>query len=83
MRKEFEASRNEKDPQIIAKMIVVGRDCMMNIKEKVLFKKGMYLKPQAAQRWHFPGYNEAIINEYGKYQVFDFQRKKNEEKKNF
>ena len=33
-RKEFEASREEKDPLIIARMLVTGRDCVQQIQLK-------------------------------------------------
>lgn len=33
-RKEFEASREEKDPLIIARMLVTGRECVQQIQRK-------------------------------------------------
>lgn len=33
-RKEFEASRQEKDPLLIARMLVTGRDCVQQIQIK-------------------------------------------------
>mmetsp|Transcript_19565 Transcript_19565/g.24672 ORF Transcript_19565/g.24672 Transcript_19565/m.24672 type:complete len:111 (-) Transcript_19565:57-389(-) len=33
-RKEFEASREETDPLIIARMLVTGRDCVQQIQQK-------------------------------------------------
>ena len=33
-RKEFEASKEEKDPLIIARMLVTGRDCVQQIQNK-------------------------------------------------
>ena len=56
-------------------MIVVGRDCLMNVREKVSIKKGEPLSLKVNQKWHFPGYNDAIIEQYGNYDVFDFKRK--------
>jgi len=34
-RKEFEAARGERDPEVIARLIITGRDCVMQIQEKV------------------------------------------------
>jgi Complex 1 protein (LYR family). len=34
-RKEFEASREERDPLMIAKMLVTGRDCVQKIQQKL------------------------------------------------
>ena len=33
-RKEFEQSKDEKDPLIIARMLVTGRDCVQQIQQK-------------------------------------------------
>uniref|UniRef100_A0A7S2A1J3 Complex 1 LYR protein domain-containing protein n=1 Tax=Trieres chinensis TaxID=1514140 RepID=A0A7S2A1J3_TRICV len=33
-RKEFETAREERDPLIIARMLVVGRDCVTQIQQK-------------------------------------------------
>lgn len=33
-RKEFEASREEIDPLIVARMLVTGRDCVQQIQQK-------------------------------------------------
>jgi Complex 1 protein (LYR family) len=33
-RKEFEESRNETDPLIIARMLVAGRDCLQQVQNK-------------------------------------------------
>jgi len=33
-RKEFESSRSETDPLIIARMLVVGRDCVQQVQQK-------------------------------------------------
>ena len=33
-RKEFEQARNEKDPLIVARLIVVGRQCVQDTKNK-------------------------------------------------
>ncbi len=33
-RKEFEASREETDPLIVARMLVTGRDCVQQIQQK-------------------------------------------------
>jgi hypothetical protein len=37
-RKEFEEARNEQDPEVIARLLLVGRDCVLQIKEKVAFQ---------------------------------------------
>eukprot|EP00742_Colponemidia_sp_Colp-10_P012631 GILJ01014214.1.p1 GENE.GILJ01014214.1~~GILJ01014214.1.p1 ORF type:complete len:103 (-),score=9.42 GILJ01014214.1:181-489(-) len=34
-RAEFEAARNETDPVLIARSLVVGRDCLMQLEEKM------------------------------------------------
>lgn len=34
-RKEFEASKEERDPLIIARMLVTGRDCVQQIQQKL------------------------------------------------
>ena len=34
-RKEFEQARHETDPLIVARMLVVGRDCLMQLEDKV------------------------------------------------
>ena len=36
-RKEFEQARHETDPLIVARMLVVGRDCLMQLEDKVSF----------------------------------------------
>ncbi len=33
-RKEYEISRNENDPLIVARMIVTGRECVMEVRRK-------------------------------------------------
>lgn len=34
-RQEFEAARNERDPELIARLLVVGNDALMQVQEKV------------------------------------------------
>ncbi len=34
-RKEFEAAREERDPETVARMIITGRDCVMQIHDMV------------------------------------------------
>lgn len=38
-RKEFEAARGERDAEVIARLIITGRDCVMQIQEKVAQKQ--------------------------------------------
>jgi hypothetical protein len=33
-RKEFEEARHERDPLIVARLLVVGRDCLMNVQNR-------------------------------------------------
>jgi hypothetical protein len=33
-RKEFEQSRYEEDPLVVARLLVTGRDCVMNVQNK-------------------------------------------------
>lgn len=34
-RKEFEGAREERDPETVARMIITGRDCVMQIHDMV------------------------------------------------
>ncbi|KAL6066888.1 Complex 1 protein (Lyr family) protein [Balamuthia mandrillaris] len=38
-RQEFEAGRSETDPELVAKMLITGRDCLMQVQEKVAKKQ--------------------------------------------
>lgn len=38
-RKEFEAAREERDPETVARMIITGRDCVMQIHDMVAKKQ--------------------------------------------
>jgi hypothetical protein len=38
-RKEFEQGRYETNPEIIAKMIISGRDCLMQVHERIMKKE--------------------------------------------
>jgi len=49
-RREFEQSRYETNPEIIARMLITGRDCLDKVKEKMIQKANELSKNPSSRK---------------------------------